>query len=42
MLSFQHAVDTYSDDENIKVSDFINDFKKNWGIILKNYIKNNE
>ena len=42
MLSFQHAVDTYSDDQEIKVADFINDLKKNWGIILKNYIKNYE
>lgn len=42
MLSFQHAVDTYSDDQEIKVADFINDLKKNWGIILKNYMKNYE
>lgn len=42
MLSFQHSVDTYSDDQEIKVSDFVEDLKHNWGIILKNYIKHNE
>jgi|TARA_B100001964_G_scaffold67902_1_gene77166 hypothetical protein len=42
LLSFQHAVDTYSDDQEIKLADFIEDFKHNWGIILKNYIKKNE
>ena len=42
MLSFQHTVDTYSDDDEVKIADFIEDFKNNWGIILKNYIKKNE
>ena len=42
MLSFQHSVDTYSDDQEIKVADFVEDLKHNWGIILKNYIKHNE
>ena len=42
MLSFQHTVDIYDDDQEFKVSDFVEDFKYNWGIILKNYIKKHE
>ena len=42
MLSFQHTVDIYDDDQEFKVSDFVEDFKHNWGMILKNYIKKHE
>ena len=42
MLSFQHTVDIYDDDQEFKVSDFVEDFRYNWGIILKNYIKKHE
>ncbi len=39
LLSFQHTVDLYDDDEKLSVKEFVDDLKDNWSLVLKNYIK---
>ena len=38
LLSFQHTVDLYDDDQKFTVNDFITDLRDNWSTVLKNYI----